>query len=134
MDSESLTSLWSLASNCTVFCINSSESGDQIAVGTDTTCLALDARAGTREFSSDTLHEGKVTAVVFVGEGRLLVGGKGVLRLWDTRDATVLASLVLREDAQEGEEKVFIAAQPDGALFAVATENERCGIKTFPSP
>ena len=132
MNNQSLTSLWSLASNCDVFCISSSEKGDQIAIGTDSSCLALDAQAGRREFSSETLLRERVTAAVFVGDGRLLVGGQSVLRLWDARGATVLASLRLREDSQDEEEKVFIAAQPDGALFAVASESGRCAILTFP--
>ena len=132
MNNQSLTSLWSLASNCDVFCISSNEKGDQIAVGTDSSCLALDAQAGRREFSSETLQRESVTAVAFIGDGRLLVGGQGVLRLWDTRGATVLASLRLREDCQDEEEKVFIAAQPDGTLFAVASESGRCAIIALP--
>ena len=132
MNSQSLTSLWSLASNCDVFCISSSERGDQIAIGTDSCCLALDAQAGRREFSSEPLQRERVTAVVFVGDGRLLIGGQSVLRLWDTRGATVLAALRLREGSQDEDDRVFIAAQPDGTLFAVASESGRCAIMAFP--
>lgn len=133
MNNQSLTSLWSLASNCDVFCITSSDYGDQIAIGTESSCWALDAQAGRRTFSSESLQ--RVTAVAFVGDGRLLVGGQSVLRLWDVRSGTVLASLRLREGTPEDEEKVFISAQPDGALFGVASESARYASKSlFPSP
>jgi len=125
MNNQSLTSLWSLSSGNDVLCVSSSGSGDQIAVGTDTTCLALDARAGSRDFSSETSHKGRVTAVALVSDGRLLVGGQGVLRLWDIQGSTVLASLSLSDGSEETGDTVLLASQPDGELFGVASENGR---------
>lgn len=124
MEHERLGSLWSLSIGSEVLCARSSHSGQEIAVGTTTQCLALDCQTGSRIFSTGETS-GRTTSVAFTDEGRLLVGGLGKLQLWDMQSTAVLATLNLRPDvgdADLGQESVFLAPRPDGKLFGVASE------------
>ena len=124
MEHERLGSLWSLIIGSEVLCARSSHSGQEIAVGTTTQCLALDCQTGSRIFSTGETS-GRITSVAFTGEGRLLVGGLSKLQLWDIQSCALLATLKLRpdvEDADLGQESVFLASRPDGKLFGVASE------------
>ena len=127
MQSQSLSSLWSISSGKPVLCVSSSKDGGQIAVGTTDACLVLDAaKGGSRVFTSDA-DKGPITAVAFAQEGQLLTGGQGTLRLWDVPAAKVLATLELgaKQGEAEADEAVFLAAQPSGELFGVAAEHGR---------
>lgn len=128
MENERLSSLWSLIAGSEVLCVQTSPSGQEIAVGTDTTCLVLDTQSGNRTLSVGETS-GRVTSIAFAGEGRLLVGGQGRLQLWDVQNSTVLATLHLRSNVEEADlfqEGVFIAPRADGQLFGVASELSRC--------
>lgn len=124
MEHERLGSLWSLSIGSEVLCARSSHSGQEIAVGTTTQCLALDCQTGSRIFSTGE-SSGRITSVAFTGEGRLLVGGLSKLQLWDIHSSAVLQTLNLRPDVKDGDlgqESVFLAPRPDGKLFGVASE------------
>lgn len=124
MEHERLGSLWSLSIGSEVLCARSSHSGQEIAVGTTTQCLALDCQTGSRIFSTGE-SSGRITSVAFTGEGRLLVGGLSKLQLWDIHSSAVLSTLNLRPDVKDGDlgqESVFLAPRPDGKLFGVASE------------
>lgn len=128
MEGERLNSLWSLIAGNEVLCATTSPSGREIAVGTDTACLVLDAHTGSRTFSTGETS-GRVTAAAFAGEGRLLVGGQGKLQLWDVQSNTVLAGLQLHDGAADdnrAQERVCIATRDDRQLFGVASELGRC--------
>ena len=136
MENERLNSLWSLIAGSEVLCVRSSASGKEIAVGTNTSCLALDSHTGKQIFTTGE-SSGRVTSVAFTSEGRLLVGGQGRLQLWDVQSSMVLASLNLRIDVEEadlGLESVYIAPRSDGQLFGVASELGRCPLEfcSFP--
>lgn len=124
MENERLNSLWSLIAGSEVLCVRSSQSGNEIAVGTITSCLVLDTERGSKILDSGET-QGRITSVAFTEEGNLLVGGQGRLQLWDVQSSTCLKTLQLREDTGETEsepESVFLAQRPDGQLFGVASE------------
>lgn len=127
MQNQSLTSLWSVSAGDSVLRVCSSSDGDQIAVGTSTACLILDAKTGRREFHTEET-QGPVTAIAFTKGGKILIGGQGVLRLWDSKAGMVLATLELAADASvDGASggAVVIAAQPNAEHFAAASEHSR---------
>ena len=127
MPTQNLSSLWSVPLGSRVHQISGSRDGSQIAVGTAQASVVLDARTGGLESDSGS-DKGPVTAVGFTSSGQLLVGSRGSIHLRDPSSGSVLATLELSpadDEAVSEDNAVFIAHQPGGELFGIASSHGR---------